>query len=817
MNAKFGSKIDLSVKRASGEIENYGEFHNYPLPSFITSNFIKGVTYLGSGVNLEVQSSSDTCILQLSGTFEQNGFTINRVSEAYSFPFDNGLYVFQNGVVGGWRNAGSGASITVSRSNSVSAQTLYRFIPTITGIQETSVTSITAIYSNGSMTLSTTQPKALPVVVSPYTLRTLNFCDSGSPGRGRAIPINPPIDLQIGDAVLINNFTYTFSYPSHTPTTFTTSPLSSLSGSGVFQRTRRITSGDNITANRIFLLTDANKITIPDMLGPSDSLLLPSSYTITETIVASQTSSTNAQVSNDMEESHTVIGITSIGGTIKQIAWGTTTEIFGIIEYDTPVVIPTAKVIRVTMSTKFDPIITLPTSLMDSGIFKTSFSTGSAYGWSLSAYPISGGDIGVISNIVTSDIHYIHNQNFDGVNTIVLSAANNAYGILPDANMVFMGANNTLNGFNVNEYSSTKFGVFGTGEAIPLSSVSDFSSNIFTLWGVLSTFEGTTTTTTTTTTPSPTTSTTTTPSPNINICGAKLILEGGALYNYNLYTNSTNFLGNIIPSNDIAITEDKLWAYSSGIIYEYNINLNPWSISFNRTISGAPSGAIAGMDIKNEFTLIMGGSDIVAVDISRSAAVNNKLFALPLGHIVSGDIYYNPYSDDYYITYENSGGDTFYIGRFLEDGTIVASSLLDISGYPWGIFAYDNDLYVSSSNGGIYSIDSNNLSASLVKNVSLPAQIYGAAQPNICAPSGCEECLPDPLPYTTSAPLPFTSKIPLSIIPKPKLNFEFTNPLTPSFIITTTITTRPVTTTTTTTTTHTTKCPNECGCNKLGF
>ena len=50
-------------------------------------------------------------------------------------------------------------------------------------------------------------------------------------------------------------------------------------------------------------------------------------------------------------------------------------------------------------------------------------------------------------------------------------------------------------------------------------------------------------------------------------------------------TNTNIYLGNTYPpSADIAHTSTKMWMYDFGIT-EYNITLNPWSVTQNRVIS----------------------------------------------------------------------------------------------------------------------------------------------------------------------------------------------------------------------------------------
>ena len=67
-------------------------------------------------------------------------------------------------------------------------------------------------------------------------------------------------------------------------------------------------------------------------------------------------------------------------------------------------------------------------------------------------------------------------------------------------------------------------------------------------------------------------------------------------------------------------------------------------------------GTGAGLTSKSNTLLVKGGESIYEVDITNSGATQIKLFDLPIRGqqcYVSGDIYYNPYTGRYIITYEN--------------------------------------------------------------------------------------------------------------------------------------------------------------------
>lgn len=355
----FGSKINLSVKRDNGHIDHYGDFHNHPMNSFFTAGHVRG----SSTSSLNFASSDLEAITELEGTWSQSGDTVSRVTGSATLPASSSIYVFEDGTKAGWRFTGSGTSITVSKSNTVSAQKLFLLrTSTDTGNDKQTLPSVSSTrnYSDGEVSISGSGIFA-PSSTS-YTLRSIRQSQAGATnGNGVLIDIYPGIPIGVGDAIIINSYEYRFRYPTGEPQEFSVSPISGLSGSGRTQRLSRISVMDSANnPNRIYLLSSSNAIFIPDMYGPTGGTLInPSSLTIDETITATG-SILSPSLSNDMTDSHSCFGLVDTGGTIKQISWGTTTELFGIIEYDTPVMIEAGKVLTVGMSTRFDPVITLP-------------------------------------------------------------------------------------------------------------------------------------------------------------------------------------------------------------------------------------------------------------------------------------------------------------------------------------------------------------------------------------------------------------------------------------------------------------------------
>jgi hypothetical protein len=202
------------------------------------------------------------------------------------------------------------------------------------------------------------------------------------------------------------------------------------------------------------------------------------------------------------------------------------------------------------------------------------------------------------------------------------------------------------------------------------------------------------------------------------------------VYYLNTQTNIPRLLFTGISSNDIAMTENKLWLYDQSTIYEYNIGLSGFSETLSRTITSANVGSNLGMAAKNDTTLIVGGSSIVELDITTSVATSTTLFNLPSGYQVSGDIVYNPLNSNFIISYDN--GSSYYIGEFTSGGTVVNNSIYNKNTYGilWGMFSYSGGLFGLSNSGRLVSINLTTLSLSLITNIGV--SVAGAAQTLNC-------------------------------------------------------------------------------------
>jgi hypothetical protein len=347
--ARMGGIISLQIIRANGTIEDLGKIHNIIGNAAAINN---QRNEYGTSQGISFLSVATPVRVNLTGTWSQAGTNVTRVSGTDVTGSNSDLYEFGTGEQF-YKTGGTTTAPTASRSQTVAATSLHYYLTgpadTPTSVQSATGATLTRAYSNGVLTWTLPSATTFATASSNYTLAriTANLALGG--GNFFHFDLPSPISLLIGDQIVISSFVLTFTYTPYQPTAFAVSPITGLTGTGFTQRLRTVVTRENTTTTRIFLITDANKITpLPDMLAPGATVLNPSSYTILETITVSNGVGFAAAITNNMTQQSVATGTVVTGGTIKQIAWGTTTELFGIVEYDTPVAIAAGKVLTLT-------------------------------------------------------------------------------------------------------------------------------------------------------------------------------------------------------------------------------------------------------------------------------------------------------------------------------------------------------------------------------------------------------------------------------------------------------------------------------------
>jgi hypothetical protein len=244
---------------------------------------------------------------------------------------------------------------------------------------------------------------------------------------------------------------------------------------------------------------------------------------------------------------------------------------------------------------------------------------------------------------------------------------------------------------------------------------------------------------------------------NVQTCSLIFNSPDGGIYGYDSSTNTSTFLYNSgFGSSDIANTLTKLWIYDLSI-HEYNITLSPWSINFNRNIS-LPVGLGAGLGAINNTTLIStdGGSNIITLDITTSAATATVIGSLPLGRLVSGDILQTTTTPPKIIV-TNQGDDGYFLSQYVVvEGLAVFETEVNIGAYStsaYGLYEDNSLLYfVDGYTGQMFNVDLNppyNITGTTGYTGYV---VYGASQVPSCLNVGLILPTPTPTPTNTQTP-----------------------------------------------------------------
>lgn len=367
MKNKAGSIISLSVLRANGEKEIICEsLHNVMNASILLASSFS----LSANITLFVSSYNQRFRSQIDGKWSQSGDTITRNSGSGTIPATgNTILQFEDGDWS-YRVSGSGTSATVYHSRTKANLDLYLILSNaLAGVstnrkQNQNFSNVAeSTYSNGVYRIKTkTGGHVMPPASSPYILRALTISTNAfdDSNRGFLYDLPSDININIGDSIVIDSFEFTYEYDEYQPRVLLESPLTGVSTSCRAQRmipAAGTQTAENVNPNRIWLINDGDEYPLPDMVTSSVN---PSVLTVLETIVAAGSWS-NPSFSNGVLESNSCYGTVATGGsTIKQIAWGDTSRIFGILEFDTPQNIPAGKVITIGGNKRTTPVIPPP-------------------------------------------------------------------------------------------------------------------------------------------------------------------------------------------------------------------------------------------------------------------------------------------------------------------------------------------------------------------------------------------------------------------------------------------------------------------------
>lgn len=360
-----GSTIGkISVIRSDGSTEVVAEnLHNIIVNALAASsnrtNFTTGGSYTvylyGSRIKRESTS-----------TWSQSGYTLTRESGSDTLGA-NRIVQFPDGDWSYIGNSNISSSGTVSNSMEKPASVVYEIDSNTSYgsgyFREQSFNVKSTSYSNGVITSVNTSSMVLSPASSQETIRRIGIFRAVSSTLIEGCYFDLPNDvvLEIGDSLVIDNFELKITFDEYEPRELEDSPISGLTTSCRAQRLLPIqttSSHEFATPNRIWLIEDGNEYVLPDL--QTSATINPNVLTPVETIVATG-SGTPPTASNNMTGSNSCYGLVEVGSSqVKQIAWGATSFIFGILEFDTPQNIPQGKVITIGGNQKFNIDVPLP-------------------------------------------------------------------------------------------------------------------------------------------------------------------------------------------------------------------------------------------------------------------------------------------------------------------------------------------------------------------------------------------------------------------------------------------------------------------------
>lgn len=233
-------------------------------------------------------------------------------------------------------------------------------------------------------------------------------------------------------------------------------------------------------------------------------------------------------------------------------------------------------------------------------------------------------------------------------------------------------------------------------------------------------------------------STTTTTTTTINVLSSSILLNDSSLPTnvYAYFPNTLSYASLTVPgitmaSGDIAHTENKMWLYyDTNNIDEWNITLSPWTATYNRRITNF-SEYSAGLCAINDTKLIsVDYPNVYESDITTTTSSNTLIFStLIAGRVVSGD-YMLTTTNKFIIT--TAIGGSVYISQYsYPSGTLefdIDISSMSTTKAPYGLFEYNNDIYIANGDGVIYKIDKTSPFNTTLIYSGITATIYGASE-----------------------------------------------------------------------------------------
>lgn len=354
---KIGTTISFNIKRNNKVIYEQVDLKNFIYNEYFCiddarhnfTSFSTGNVYLG--LSNSPLYSEDSPSIQYKQ--ENNVITANPISNFFNSK--TGQFQWPGGIYGGSKNFGGGVTgiFDITHKENVNLQSglrLYQPIGSISSFFATSsgngnsgqLAFAAPTYDNAGKLKIEFKPEAVLYCISPIdtTLTYISVFPWSTDNRFLAYNIpNGPVQIQKDDIITVTNIKMVMDHGDVAPIEFATSPISNITSSGKYQSLIPINSSiqQPLTLTRVYFASDANKITLTDRLGLNVPTLKVNAYNFDKTITSVNATKVTPSSSNDFTLSEQVVIILSEAfNNCKQILFGTTTELYYVIEFDTP-------------------------------------------------------------------------------------------------------------------------------------------------------------------------------------------------------------------------------------------------------------------------------------------------------------------------------------------------------------------------------------------------------------------------------------------------------------------------------------------------
>ena len=243
----------------------------------------------------------------------------------------------------------------------------------------------------------------------------------------------------------------------------------------------------------------------------------------------------------------------------------------------------------------------------------------------------------------------------------------------------------------------------------------------------------------------PTNTMTVTPTPSITpssvgpivpLCSVLYVSPSTEIYSYDVTANTKTLLS--VPSNtntyDIAHTQNKLWTISTTNILEWNITLNPFSATLNRSLT-PPFNLSPGLGAINNTSLIVGDNStpqkLYELNITTNTPVATLKITLPVSHEVAGDVLLTTTNKLLVTTINNSLFDYHLLQYNYATGVLELDVTINTVYAPYGLFQNNGNIYVVDSGGNVYTVNTvSPYNTTYIQN--LVGNVNGASQVPSC-------------------------------------------------------------------------------------